>query len=159
MSWAVVKWGAWESTYGLVQGFTLSCSQQFTVCWNYREHHVPLWLNEWLYCLSYFYFTPAWNFIWHAKCSVGLLVGQNILPWLCKTVTLSSFICSVCLGWLRRWSLEVIYGLRVGHTVCGSRFSIHKEFQVLVNTQYFPNPIGSLWIWSNRLNSLSICLW
>lgn len=119
----------------------------------------PFVIERMLYCLSYFYFTPAWNFIWHAKCSVGLLVGQNILPWLCKTVTLSSFICSVCLGWLRRWSLEVIYGLRVGHRVCGSRFSIHKEFQVLVNTQYFPNPIGSLWIWSNRLNSLSICLW
>lgn len=38
----------------------------------------------------------------------------------------------------------MIYSLRVGHKGVGSWFSIHKEFQALVNAQYFPKPIASL---------------
>lgn len=71
---------------------------------NDRELCVPLWLSEWLYCLWNIYFTAVQIFIWHAKCPAHLLQRQNILPWLCKTVALSSFIRSLCLGWLRRRS-------------------------------------------------------
>lgn len=80
------------------------------------------WTNHFI-VWALFYFTVVQNFIWRAKCSLGLPHWNNILLWLCKTVTLSSFISSLCLGWLRRRSSRVIYGCGITCWYRGLRFT------------------------------------
>lgn len=76
------------------------------------------WTNHFI-VWAIFYFAVVRNFIWRAKCSLGLPHWNNILPWLSKTVTLSSFISGLCLGWLRRRSSQVIYGCWITCWYCG----------------------------------------
>lgn len=80
------------------------------------------WTNHFI-VWALFYFTVVRNFIWRAKCSLGLPHWNNILLWLCKTVTLSYFISSLCLGWLRRRSSRVIYGCGITCWYRGLRFT------------------------------------
>lgn len=95
---------------------------QFTIqsIWrSYWEHGLPLWLANHFIVWAIFYFTVVWDFIWRAKCSLGSPQWNNILPWLCKTITLSFFISGLCLGWLRRRSSLVIYGCWITRWYCG----------------------------------------
>ncbi len=81
---------------------------------NHREHLVPLWLSAWLYCLCNIYFSKVQIFIWHAKCPAHLLQRQNILPWLCKTVALSSFYWKLVLRLIKKEIIvcDLWFGIR-----------------------------------------------